>query len=618
MWPWPKRSDKDFAAEIQIHIAQETKRLVEDEGLDVDEATARSRRSFGNVAQAQERFYERRRIAWVEHVRRDAAHGLRGLRRNPGFGAAAVVMLAVGIGATTAMFSVLKSVLLSPLPYANADRLVRVVHNIGGIEQPYFNDGIIATYTEHSQAFESFGVWVPSGQGVTVTGNGDPEEVRALAVSRGLLTTLGVQPEIGRWFASQDDSPGSTDTVMIGNGYWRQKYGSDPSVLGRTIMINARPWQIIGVMPAHSLFIGEFDVVMPLRINAAHPSSFFRLNGVARMKPDITLAQANADIARMLEIYFDNFQQNTSRAVSWLPSLVPLKQHVIGDVGSTLWVLMGTTAVLLLMACTNVANLLLVRTESRRQEFAICAALGANWTRLAGALMVESLLLATIGGAIGVAMAWAGIQLLVAMEPGNLPRLFEISLDPATIAFAVCMTLGAGLLLSAIPIAKSFAFRFTPVPGTRSTDSHARAPTIAGRARRTAARTRLGLAGELWADDSEFSGTPPYRTWLCAVPHFADVRHDHSEYCRVGFGPADTHAPGNSRQGRSHSRRQIRSVHDAVANGPAQSMECRAVSRRPTPRWPEGASEPSGEAHLARSVSDFRDAARRRPRLHLD
>jgi predicted permease len=363
---------------------------------------------------------------------------------------------------------VLKSVVLNPLPYANADGLVRIVHNIGGIEQPYFNDGIIATYADHAQAFESFGVWIPSSQGVTVTGNGDPEEVRALAVSRGLLTTLGVQPEIGRWFSSQDDSPGSTDTVMIGNGYWRQKYGGDRSVLGRSIIINARPWQIIGVMPAHSLFIGEFDVLMPLRINPARPVSFFRLNGVARMKPDTTLAQANADIARMLEIYFDNFHENTTRAVRWVPSLVPLKQHVLGDVGSTLWVLMGTTAVLLLMACTNVANLLLVRTESRRQEFAIRAALGASRARLAGALLIESLLLATMGGAMGVAIASAGIHLLVAMEPGNLPRLSEISLDPPTIVFAVCVTLAAGLLLSAIPIVKSFASRFTPVLGTRT------------------------------------------------------------------------------------------------------------------------------------------------------
>src|SRR5687767_963980 len=353
MWPWRKRSDKDFAEEIQTHIAQETKRLVEDEGLHVAEAAARSRRSFGNVTQAQERFHEGRRIAWVEHIRRDVVHGLRGLHRNPGFGAAAVVMLAVGIGAATAMFSVLKSVLLNPLPYANADRLVRIVHNIGGIEQPYFNDGIVLTYAAHAQAFESFGVWIPSGQGVTVTGNGDPEDVQALAVSRGLLTTLGVQPEIGRWFSSQDDSPGSTDTVIIGNGYWRQKYGGDPSVLGRSLIINGRPWHIIGVMPAHFLFIGEFDVLMPLRINSARPGSFFRLNGVARTKPDTTLAQANADIARMLEIFFDNFQQNTTRSVRWVPSLVPLKQHVIGDVGSTLWVLMGTTAVLFLMACTN-------------------------------------------------------------------------------------------------------------------------------------------------------------------------------------------------------------------------------------------------------------------------
>jgi putative ABC transport system permease protein len=398
-------------------------------------------------------------------VRQDLRQAIRTLRRQPGFAAAAIVMLAIGIGATTAIFSVVKVVLIDPLPYLDSDALVRIVHNIGGIEQSYFNDAIITTYVENTQAFESLGVWTPSAAGVTITGNGEPEEVRALTSSRGFFTTLGVQPAIGRWFSSEDDAPGSANTAMIGAGYWQQKYGGDPGVVGRTIIINARPHQIIGVMPAHFTFGREFDVLLPLRIDPARPVPFFRLNGVARMKPGVTLAQANADIARMLEIYFDTFRVNTARAVRWVPSLVPLKQDVIGDVGPTLWVLMGTIALVLLMACANVGNLLLVRAEARRQEFAIRAALGAKWTRVARALLVESMMLALPGGALGLAIAYGGLRLLVAVEPANVPRLAEISIDPVTVMFAVGITLSCGFLFSLIPIAKSVGPRFTAAIG---------------------------------------------------------------------------------------------------------------------------------------------------------
>ena len=246
----------------------------------------------------------------------DLRHALRVMRAQPGFAAAAIVMLALGIGATTAIFSVVKAVLINPLPYANADALVRLSHNIGGIDQPYFNDAIYLTYAESSQAFESVGVWSPEGTGVTITGRGDPEEARALSASRGLFTTLGVQPEIGRWFSVEEDVPGSPRTVMLGAGYWRRRFGGDASVVGQSIVINGQPHQIIGVMPARFTFGGEFDVMLPLRINPARPVPFFYLNGVARMKPGVTLEAAKADISRVLETYFDKYKANTRREVT--------------------------------------------------------------------------------------------------------------------------------------------------------------------------------------------------------------------------------------------------------------------------------------------------------------
>jgi predicted permease len=363
-------------------------------------------------------------------------------------------MLALGIGATTAIFSVVKAVVISPLPYPDAERLVQIVHNIGGIDQPYFNDAIYLTYAETGEAFESVGVWSPDGQGVTVTGQGEPEEVRALAASRSFFTTLGVQPRTGRWFSAEEDAPGSPLTLMLGEGYWMRKFGGDPAVIGRRLVVDARVYQIVGVMPAILTFGGESDLFLPLRIDPARPIPFFRLNGVARLKPGVTLAAANADVPRILESYFVNFKANTDRKVRWTPMLTALKQVVVGDVGATLWLLLVAIAIVLVMACANVATLLLVRAEARRQEFAIRIALGAPLVRVARSLLVESMLLATIAGVSGVAIAYGGVRLLAAAEPSNLPRLTEIAVDRDVFLFAFAIAGLCGLLFGLVPIAR--------------------------------------------------------------------------------------------------------------------------------------------------------------------
>jgi predicted permease len=241
---------------------------------------------------------------------------------------------------------------------------------------------------------------------------------------------------------------------MLTNGYWHRMFGGDRAVLERVLTINGRPHRIIGVMPANFRFGDEFEIVLPLRINRGAPILSFRLLGVARLKPGVTLAQANADVARILHIWFENSGVNPAVRARWAPSLRPLKQDVVGDVGRTLWVLMGTIAIVLLMACANVANLLLVRAAARRQEFAIRAALGARWTRVARQLLVESLTLAVSGGAVGVGLAYGGLRLLLAIGPSNLPRLAEISLDPVVLGFALTISLMSGLLFGLFPILK--------------------------------------------------------------------------------------------------------------------------------------------------------------------
>ena len=389
----------------------------------------------------------------VSDLWRDLRYAARMLRKQPGFAAAALITIALGIGATTAIFSVVNSVLIKPLPYADSDALVRIVHSIGK-DQPYFSDAIYLTYVRNTQTLRDVGVWQPATR-ATVTGEGDPEEVRILAANRGLLTTLGVQPEIGRWFSEDEDSPGASGTAILTSGYWHRMFGGDRSVLQRSLTIDGLPYQIIGVMPPGFRFDDEVELIVPLRINSAKPAPFFRLVGVARLRPGVTLAQANADSLRILRVWLnDSGQTDPAFQARYQPSLRFLKQDVIGDIGTTLWVLTGAIGIVLLLACANVANLLLVRADARSKEFAIRAALGARWTVVARQLLVESLSLAVVGGALGVALAYAGLRALVAIGPTSLPRLSEVSIDPLVLGFALAISLVSGLLFGLAPILK--------------------------------------------------------------------------------------------------------------------------------------------------------------------
>src|SRR5688572_30165007 len=383
----------------------------------------------------------------------DVRHSWRALTKARVFAAAAVLTLALGIGGTITMFSVVHGVLLKPLPYQDPDALVRIVHVIGGIRQPYFSDVVFRSYVEHTQAFSDVGVWMPAAT-AAITGQGDPEEVRTLMASRSLLTTLGVPPSLGRWFSTAEDAPGGAATVMLTHGYWQRKFGGDPTALSRTLTIDGRPHQIVGIMPPNFRFSEAFEIIRPLRVNAAAPVPVFRLVGLARLKPGVTLAQGNADVIRVLNAWFELAGTPPNIRARWSPALQPLKDDIVGDVSATLWILMGAIAIVLLMACANVANLLLVRADGRRRELAIRAALGAGGLRIARQLFVETLLLAVLGGAAGMALAYGALQALVAIAPSNLPRLADISIDPVVLGFAAVISLLSGVLFGSISILK--------------------------------------------------------------------------------------------------------------------------------------------------------------------
>ncbi len=387
---------------------------------------------------------------------------LRRLIHSPGFTLITALTLALGIGANSAIFSVVEGILLKPLPYPHAERLVAINHTAPGINFKEAGSApfLYFTYRDQGRVFERAGLWGTNG--FTVTGLAEPERILAVAVTADVLPTLGISPSIGRWFSTGDDAPGAAETAILMNGYWKTRFGGDTSVIGRRIMVDGKAREIIGVMPESFRFLTETpSLILPLQLDPAKTHlGNFSYREIGRLKPGATIAEASADLARMIPIALDKFppfpgfDKNMFAAARLAPRLKPLKDDVIGDIGKTLWVLMGTIGLVLLIACANVANLLLVRAEGREQELAIRAALGAGWMQIARELLSESIALGLLGGALGLVLASAALQLLVSMAPANLPRLQEISIDPVVLLFTLGVSLLAGLLFGVIPVVK--------------------------------------------------------------------------------------------------------------------------------------------------------------------
>jgi predicted permease len=456
----------ELSEEIREHLAEKIAEL-EAGGLSSREAASAARREFGNVTLTEEEGREVWRWPRLENFTQDIRYALRMLGKAPGFTTVAVLTLAIGIGANTAVFSVVNSVLLKPLNYPQAEQLVSL-HQIapGAAGLADFESGLhlspsmYFTYAEQNRTFQSLGVWVLDT--ANVTGLAEPEQVRTVDVSDGVLQTLGVSPAAGRWLSKTDQIPRGADTVMLSYGYWQRRFGGDRSAIGRNLMVDSRPREIVGVMPQGFRFVDtDFDVMVPLAFDRGKLIlAGFGFNAIARLKPNVTIAEADADITRMLPIWMDSWSNgpgsNPHVYETWriTPAIRSLKQEVIGNVSEVLWVVMGTIGVVMLIACANLANLLLVRVEARQQELAVRAALGAGWARIVRGLLVESLLLGLLGGALGVGLAYAGLGVLVAMGPSNLPRLSELSLDTRTIGFTVLLSLFSGLVFGLIPAVK--------------------------------------------------------------------------------------------------------------------------------------------------------------------
>ncbi|HLK63786.1 MAG TPA: ABC transporter permease [Bryobacteraceae bacterium] len=459
-----EQADADLRQELESYLEITTSEYVA-RGMNPDAARAAARRKLGNRTLLREEIYYMNTIPILESLSTALRYWCRTLRREPVFTAAATLTLALGIGATTAIFSVVNGVLIKPLPYPAADQLLSVSHFAPGMgfETPVgMSPSMLFTYREEGRVFQSIGGWSPDA--ATVTDLAEPQRVRALLITFGTLQALNVPPLTGRWLSQEEDTEGSPEVVLLSYGYWQRQFGGDPNIVGRAITVDSRPRQIIGVMPPSffRLMGQDPDLFIPLRLdrNRLHLGDLGFL-GIARLKPGVSLAQANSDVARMLPIWLQSwpgpnarFGREVFEKARFSPALRPLKDDVVGDIGKSLWLVMGAVGLILLIACANVANLLLVRAESRQHERGVRMALGAGRAQIAQESLAESLLLGAAGGLFGLGLAYRGIRLLRLMNPRDLPRLQEISIDASVLLFALAASLLSCLLFGLLPALK--------------------------------------------------------------------------------------------------------------------------------------------------------------------
>jgi predicted permease len=451
------QADQELDEELHDHLERKTEEYAA-QGMAQEEAQRRARLDLEGIEQTKERCRDARRVRWLQDLAQDLSFGLRMLRKSPAFTAITIATLAIGIGANGAIFAVIENVLLKPLPFPDSAELVDLGHDVPGIglhgrSAPF----LYFIYGEQSRSFQSMGLWRENSN--NLTGLAEPEHVRSLALTSEVLPMVGVQPLLGRLFSAADAAPGAPLTAMLAYGFWRDKFGADASMIGRNIIIDGQPRQVIGVLPRNFWFLdSKATVVLPLQFDRSKIFlGQFQYSGIARLKPGVSLAQASADCARLIPVAarsfppFPGLSLGSFERESITPAFTSLKASLLGDIGSVLWVLMGTIGMVLLIACANVANLMLVRTQGRQQELAIRSALGAGWWQIARELLLESLVLGVAGGAVGAGLALAALRLLQILHPANLPRLEQISMDAGSILFTFAISVFAGLLFGLIP-----------------------------------------------------------------------------------------------------------------------------------------------------------------------
>jgi predicted permease len=452
-WGWRERRKRELNEEIAGHL-QMAGRDREARGESRSGAEAAARRELGNAGVIQDVTHDQWAWTWLENLLQDLRYGARTLRKSPGFAAVAILTLALGIGVNTALFSVVNGVLLNPLPYPQPNQLVELWWDRTPGQHssiPYSN---FLDWQKESTAFSAVGAYLQDN--MIVTGAGEPERVDGVKISANFFDLLGVKPSLGRSFRPEEDQVWAAPVALISDGLWNRKFGSSPDALGKSITVDGTSYRIVGVVPEKSPIYTTADVFTPLGQFNEEPFRDRRASlgtvGIARMKPGVTLTQARGDmdaVARNLATEYPEANKGTGIFVN------PLKEDITGDIAPLLYMLLGAVGFVLLIACANVANLLLARSAARAREFAIRMALGATRRRIVRQLVAESLLLAAAGGALGLLFAAWATKAALAVIPETVPRTNEIGIDGRVLFFTLVISILVGVVFGVAPALKT-------------------------------------------------------------------------------------------------------------------------------------------------------------------